>query len=286
MVDIDSETLFNVAAAAVATVAAVIFVLSVDFGYSPVSEVALVAAFLAGVFAVTQRTGDRQLTVLGYGVVVVVSVALFFDVVNTFDVGDLPTVVGLLCIAALLFWLRTRLDEGSRFTTGTRARNAFAVVAALAAVVLIVDVATGGIAYELRPASQVEVPDTQRDQLRVATVTASNPTPLPERVDTPRYEVCTAGDWSAFGPPTGPDGRQRAVRANLDVQDGYNEYVLGFGAKTYAVELYLDGANLTGETFPVRTTADCPDEETGSPYLAVFTAPDDDAYGGPLTVTA
>ncbi|ESP87298.1 hypothetical protein [Candidatus Halobonum tyrrellensis] len=285
MVDIDSETLFTVAAAAVATVAAVIFVLSVDFGHSPVSEVALAAAFLAGVFALTQRTDDRQSAVLGYGVVVVVSVALFFDVVNTFDVGDLPTVVGLLCIAALLFWLRTRLDERSRFTTGTRARNVFAVVAALAAVVVVVDVATGGLAYELRPASQVEVPDAQRDRVRVATVTASNPTPLPERVDPPRYEACAAGNWSAFEPPTEPDGRRRAVRATLDVQAGYDEYVLGFGAKTYPVELYLDGANLTGETFPVRTTADCPDEETGSPYVAVFTAPDD-AYGGPLTVTA
>ena len=87
MVTLDSETLFNGAAAAISTIAVLLFVFDVDFGHSPVSKVALVVLFLAGVFAITQRTTDFQLTLLGYAVVVAVSLALVFQVTGLLDVG-------------------------------------------------------------------------------------------------------------------------------------------------------------------------------------------------------
>lgn len=270
MVDIDSETLFNGAAAVVATVAVLFFVFNVEFDYSPVSKIALVVAFLTGVVALTQRTDDYQLTLFGYGVVVTSSVGLFFDVVSTFGADDVVTVVGLLGIAGVLFFLRTRLGEDNRFVTGQQATYAVGVVAALAAVVLVVDVVTGGLAYELRPESEVEYAEGHDEQMRVASVVVTNPTPLPERVETPNYGVCAAGDWSEFRPPSEPGHSQRDVHTDVYVDDGYNEHVFGFGTKAYPVQLHTNGANLTGETFPVRTTSECPDEETGAPYVALF----------------
>jgi hypothetical protein len=276
MVEIDSETLFTASAAVVATAAVLQFVLNVDLGVSPVSEVALVVTFLAGVFALTQRTDDRQATVLGYGVVVVSSVALFFDLMSTFDVGDGLTTVGLLVIASLLVFLRTRLDAESHFVPGRVATYAFGVVAALAVVVVLVDVVTGGLVYELQPASEVQVPDSLREEVRVGSVVATNPTPLPERVETPSYRACAAGNWSAFRPSTPPGEPQREVRVDVHVQDGYDEHVMGFGSKTYPVELHLGAANVSGETFPVRAmSSSCPDESTGAPYVAVFEAAED-----------
>lgn len=282
MVDIDSETLFNGAAALLATVAVSVFVLNVELGLSPVTKVALTAAFLAGVFALTQRTADRQLTLFGYGVVVASGVALFFDVVNTFDADDAVTALGLLAFAALLFWARTRLNDENRFVTGRTATYAAGAFAVLAVVILVTDVVTGGLAYELRPGSEVTVPDSRDDEIRLGTVTATNPTPLPERVETPNYGVCAAGNWSEFRRPTEPGERERPVRANLNVQDGYNEHVWSFGSRTFPVTLYLDGANLTGETFPVRSTSSCPDTETGAPFLAVYESSDDRRYVRPL----
>ncbi|SFG51166.1 hypothetical protein SAMN04488063_2269 [Halopelagius inordinatus] len=270
MVDIDSETLFNAAAAALATVAVLFFVFNVEVGYSPVSKTALVLLFLTGVFALSQRTDDYQLTLLGYGVLVVSGVGLFFDAVSTFDVGDLSTVLGLLVAAGLLFFARTRLDEDDRFVTGRQATYAVGVVAACVAVVLVVDVATGGLTYELRPASDVEYTESHEEEMRVASVVVTNPTPLPERVETPNYGVCAAGDWSEFAPPSEPGRPERDADIDAYVDDGYNDHVLGFETKTYPVRLHIRGANLTGETFPVRTTADCPDEETGAPYVALF----------------
>lgn len=281
MVDIDSETLFNGAAAVVSTIAVLFFVLNVDFGYSPVSKIALVTLFLAGVFAVTQRTPDHQLTFLGYGVMVTVGVALFFDVVNTFDVGNALTVGGLLAIAGLLFSLRMRLDEDNHFVTGAGATYAFGVVAVLAVSVLVVDVVTGGLAYELQPESEVEYADAGREEARIASVLVTNPTPFPERVEAPDYRVCTAGDWSAFEPPSDPGERREPVRAHANVRDGYGEFVFGYGTKAYPVTLHIEGADVRGETFPVRTTSACPDEDAGPPYLALFEARGDRPYGRP-----
>jgi len=51
--EFDSETLFNTAAAAVATIAVVLFILDTQFPYSPVSKAMLVAAFTTGIFAVS-----------------------------------------------------------------------------------------------------------------------------------------------------------------------------------------------------------------------------------------
>ncbi|WP_188786961.1 hypothetical protein [Halobellus salinus] len=48
IVDIDSETLFNTAVAVLTTVAVLVFVFNVDLGHSPVTEFAVVVAFLSG----------------------------------------------------------------------------------------------------------------------------------------------------------------------------------------------------------------------------------------------
>lgn len=280
MVDIDSETLFNGAAAAVATIAVVMFVTSVDFAYSPVSEAALVVAFLAGVFAITQRSDDYQLTLLGYAVVVTSALALFFDLMGTFDADTELTVFGLLVLSAVLFWLRTRLDEENHFLSGRRATYAFGALLALAVLVLAVDVGTGGLAYELRHDDAVEFDDGADPDVRIGALTATNPTPFPERVEVPRYEACAAGNWSTYAPPAPPAEPEREVHVSLYIDDGYNEHVFGFGAKTYPVSIRVNGANLTGDRFPIERTDECPETETGDPSVALFEASvDDGRYG-------
>ena len=278
MVAVDSETLFNAAAAMIGTVAVLLFLFNVDLGHSPVSEMALVVLFCAVVFAVSQRADDYQVRLFGYAVVVTAVVALFFEVASVFDVGDTGTVVGLLAIATALLFLRTRLDADHRFVTGRQATAAVGVLVALVALLVVVDVVTGGLAYELRPESQVEFSGDRHGEVRVASVVVTNPTPLPERVETPRYEVCAAGDWSEFR-PSSPDAERRGVSLHANVQDGYDEHVFGYGTKTYPVSMYVDAANVTGETFPVRTTSDCPDEESGPPYVALFEVPEEPVGG-------
>lgn len=274
MVDIDSETLFNAAAAVLTTVAVLVFVFSVDLGHSPVSEVAIVVAFLTGVVAITQRTDDRQLTFLGYGVVVVSAVGLFLDIVNSLDLGSEATVIGLLVFAAVLFGLRARLDDTNRLVSGRTATVAFGAVTALAVLLLLVDVATGGVAYELQPETQVEITEP-RGQVSVASVVVTNPTPLPERVDTPDYAVCAAGNWSEFRRPAEPDGHDRPpVRADLNIERGFDDNVMGFSSRSYRASLFLDGATLTGETFPVERTPACPDDDGADPYIAIYRGSD------------
>ena len=129
MVDLDSETLFNAAAAALTTAAVLVFVFNVDLGFSPVTTVAIAVAFLAGVVVITQRTDDRQLTFLGYGVVVASTVAVFVDLVNTLDLGSGVTVLGLLGIAAALFGLRARLDDANRLVAPRTATYLFGALA-------------------------------------------------------------------------------------------------------------------------------------------------------------
>lgn len=281
MVDVDSDAFFNGAAAVISTIAILFFIFNVDLGYSPVSKILLAVAFLAGIFFITQRTEDHQLTLLGYGVVVTASVALFFDVVGTFEVGDELTVLGLLVVAGVLFYLRTRLDEDDHFVTGGQARRALVVVVVLTAGVLVVDVATGGLAYELQPESEIEYSEARGEEVRIASLVVTNPTPLPERVEAPNYAACTAGNWSAYRPETGPDEPEREVDAHVSVRDGYNEHVFGFGEETYPVLLHLHGENLQGETFPVQRTTACPDDETGSPYVALFDVTEDRRYATP-----
>jgi hypothetical protein len=271
MVDVDSETLFNAAAAVLTTVAVLVFVFNVDLGYSPVTTVAIAVAFLAAVVAITQRTDDRQLTFLGYGVVVVSTVGVFVDVVNTLDLGSAVTVLGLLGIAAALFGLRARLDDANRLVSERTATYLFGALAAVAIVILVVDVVTGGLAYELQPENRIEIDGDSRQNPVAATVVVTNPTPLPERVDTPHYEACAAGDWSEYQRPGEPEATERPpVRANLNVDDGYNDHVLGFSSRTYPAYLYLDAANVTGESFAVERTSACPDDDSGEPYVAVY----------------
>lgn len=286
MVNVDSETLFNAAAAVVTTIAVLFFTFNVEFPYSPVSKVLLVLVLLAGVFAITQAATDQQLTILGYGVIVTSVIGLFFHVVGTFDAGDAVTVFGLLVIAAILFVLRTRFDESNYLVSSDTAKKIFAVVAAIAVVVIAVDVATGGLVYELQPHSEVEYPGEDRDPAVIGVVVVRNPTPLPEEVDTPNYQVCTAGNWSQYRPGSDRDEPEDAVRADVHVEDGYNEHVLGYGVKRYPLRLHVRGTNLQGESFPVQTTSECPDDEAGSPYIALFERSDGDRYGPDLTVSA
>jgi hypothetical protein len=275
MVDIDSETLFNGAAAVLTTIAALFFVFNVELGVSPVSKILLTLAFLAGVFALSQGTDDRQLTLLAYGVVVVSVVGIFFNLVNTFDAGSAVVVAGLLTLAALLFGLRTRFDDQNRLLTATQARSLFGGLVVIAVLVLAVDVGTGGLAYELQPQSQIEITESPRGDNRVASVVVSNPTPLPERVETPDYAACAAGDWSEYRYAEPERERRPPVRANINVDDGYNEHVMSFGSKAYPVTLYLDATNTTGETFPIQRTDACPSSDSGAPYIAIFEGPDD-----------
>lgn len=286
MVDIDSETLFNTAAAVVTTIAVLFFTFNVEFPYSPVSKLLLVVVLLAGVFAITQAATDPQLTILGYGVIVTSVIGVFFHVVGTFDAGDAVTVFGLLVIAAILFGLRTRFDESNYLVSSDVAKQAFAVVVVIAVVVVAVDVATGGLTYELQLQPEVEYPDGDRAPVSIGSVVVRNPTPLPEEVDTPTYQVCTAGNWSQYRPESDVDEPEHDVRADVHVDDGYNEHVFGYSVKRYPLRLHIRGMNLHGESFPVQTTSECPDDETGAPYLAFFEHSGETRYSPDLTVTA
>lgn len=270
MVEIDSESLFNGAAAVLGTAAVVFFVTNVDLGFSPVAEIGLVVVFLAGVFVLTQVSDDPQLVLLGYALIVTSSVALFFDVVDQFGVNEAGIVVGLLLLSSALFVLRYRLDRDHRFVSPRTARATLGVVAVSTAVVLVVDVGTGGLVYGIQTQPEVEVAAGGDDEVAVATVRAHNPTPLPERVETPDVDVCAAGNWSRYRPVTEPDEPPREVRLHATVRGGYNEVVLGFGTETYPVTVHLDRDRFRGETFPVRRTASCPSAGTGRAYIAVF----------------
>lgn len=280
MVDIDSETVFNVGAGVLATVAALSFLVNVDLGQSPATTWLVVVAFISGVFALTQRTDDRQVIAVGYGVAVVTGVGLLLELVNTFSVGDIAIVFGLLMLAAALFTLRTRLDERAHLVDGRRATLAFGALATLAALVVVVDVATGAVAYELQPASEIQVSEERRDEIRVATIVASNPTPLPERVEAPQYGACAAGDWSEYRLSRDKGGPEEEVRLNLVVEDGYGEHVMSFSTRRFPATLRVVAANVSGETFPVRLTEECPDESTGEPYVALYEVPE--PYGRPV----
>lgn len=278
--DFDSETLFNAAAAAVSTIAVVIFVIDHQFPYSPVTKVTLVVAFLAGVFAVSQATSDDQLTLFGYGVVVVSLVAVLLDLTNTFNVGTTGRVLLLLGFALALFGLRTRLDEGSRFVSGARAKQAFAALVLLAVVVLTVDVASGGLAYELRTQQEVQVSggSDRGASAQLGQVLVTNPGPFPQRIDIPHYRACAAGDWSEYRIESS-DGETRPVDTHLRIDRDYGEHVFGFGEKRYAVVLRLHAENVDGERFLVEPTDRCPDDDSGDPYIAVFERDEDRPYG-------
>lgn len=273
----DSETLFNTAAAAVATIAVVLFIIDHQFPLSPVSKSVLVFAFVAGVFAVSQATDDDQLTLLGYGVIVVATVALVFDMTSQFNVETPLQVGGLLALAGGFFGLRTRLEDGSRFVSGARGKQLFAAVAVLAVAVLTVDVVTGGLAYELQSQNEVEFSGDREAGARLGSVVVSNPGPFPEQVELPRYDVCTAGDWSAYRPESG--GESRPVDAHLNVQHGYGDHVFGFGERRYTaiVRVFADGVG--GESFLVERTDRCPDDESGDPYIALFERDQNTRYG-------
>ena len=281
MVQIDSEAVFNWGAGVLATVATLYFIFNVDLGLSPATTFAVVVAFLSGVFAITQRAEETQLTTVGYAVIVVSGVGVLFDLVSLLDVGNIAIVTGLLLLAGLLFGLRGRLDEYERFTSGRRATTAFGVVVAVAALVVVLDLTTGGIAYELQAQSEVTVPDREYDEVQVATVVASNPTPLPERVEAPRYQACAAGDWNEYQ-FTRSDEPDRPAEVNVHVDDGYDEHVLSFSDRTFPVVLRVAGQNVTGETFPIRVTDRCPDGESGPPSIALYEVPDPSTRATPV----
>lgn len=274
--DLDSETLFDVAAGAIATVAVLFFLFGVDTGLSPATTVVAALAFAGGVFAVSQRDDDRTLLLVGYAVVVVTVVGLVARVVSLFEAQSAITVGALLLLAVAIFLLRGRLDAEGRLLTPGRARAVFAVLLVLAVVVVAVDVGTGGLTYDLDARETVTVPGDgeYHGELTVATLFATNPTPLPERVEAPEYRACTGGNWSAYRFPGDADrpGREAEVRAY--VNDGYNEHVLSFGERAFPVDLNVNGRNVSGETFPVRVTESCPADTSGDPFVALFPDPD------------
>lgn len=280
--DFDSETLFNAAAAAVSTVAVVIFILDHQFPYSPVSKAAIVVAFLAGVFAVSQSTDDDQLTLFGYAVVVISAFALLLDLTNTFDVGTTLQVLSLLGLALALFGLRTRIDDRNRFVSPAFAKRAFAAIAVLAVVVLTVDVAAGGLAYELQTQGEVQITGDGERQAgaQLGQVVVTNPGPFPRQIDVPRYEACAAGNWSEYRIER-PESEPRPVHAHLSVDHHYGEHVFGFGERTYAAVLNLNAESVDGERFAVERTDRCPDDDDGEPYIAVFEWQDSSPYVTP-----
>lgn len=278
--EFDSETLFNTAAAAVATIAVVMFIIDHSFPYSPVSKAALVLVFLAGVFAVSQATDDDQLTLLGYGVVVIATVALLLDLTGRFNVETPLQVAGLLVLAAGFFRLRTLLGSESRLLSGSHAKQAFAAVAVVAVVILTVDVMTGGLAYELAYQEDIQMSGGQQVSAEFGAVVVSNSGPFPERVDIPQYSVCTAGNWSAYQPET-PDGEQRPVDAHLAIRHSYGDHVFGYGEKRYAAVIQLHASEAAGERFLVQRTEGCPTDESAHPYLAVYKQSENGPYGRP-----
>lgn len=270
MIDVDTETLLNTAAAVVTTIAVGIFTLNVNLGYSPVSKMLLVVCFLTGIFALTQRTTDQQLAMLGYGVIVVSLLVLFFETVSTFELGDAVTALGLLVIAAVLFASRLTLDADNRFVTGRQATYALVAVAFVTGTVLTMDVATGGLAYELQLESEVTIPEGVQEQTRIGSLAVTNPTPLPERINEPGYAVCTAGNWSAYRPSSEERDERPPVDSDLHVEAGHSDHVMSYGSTDHPVKLHLEGQGLAGETIPIKRTDGCPDTNTGDPYLAVF----------------
>lgn len=268
MVDVDSETLFDAAAAFVTTVAIGVFVVNVDWPHSPVSKLLLVLAVLAGVFAVTQRTDDEHLRLLGYAAIVVSALVVFFDVVGSFDLGDGAATVGLFGLAAVLFWLRTRLGESSRFVSGRVATIAFGSLAIIAAIVLVVDLATGAVVADLRAAPQVQFAGDRETASAVGTVVVENPTPLPEQVELPRIGACAAGNWSAYRRID--DGEAHPVDVEANARHGYGDLVWSYGQRSYPVGLHVGGENLAGKTFSVERTSTCPDDTEGTPYIALY----------------
>ena len=272
MADIDAETVFNWATGTLATAGVLFFLFNVESGLSPVSVGLLVAAFVLGIVALTQRTDDAELRTVGYAVAVVSGVGLFVKLANTFDAGSAVVTVGLLALAAALFGLRTRLDETGGLVDDRRATLLFGAVAALALLVVVGDVATGGLQYELRTAGEIQVPETREAEVEVGVLVATNPTPLPERVEPPRYRACAAGDWSEYR--EGGEGGEppEEVRLHLDVEGGYDDHVAGFGERRYPVRLHIGARNVTGAEFAVRVRERCPDDESGAAYVAVFPA--------------
>ncbi len=277
--DFDSETLLNAAAAAVTTIAVIIFIIDHQFPYSVVSKVALVVAFLAGEFAVTQATDDDQLALLGYGVIVVSTVALLLDLTSRFQAGTLLQVGLLLALALALFGLRVRLGERNRLVSGTRAKQLFAVLAVVAVVVLVVDVVAAGLTYELQPKQEIQIAGSGEPEVgaKLGEVVVTNDGPFPRRIDIPNYGVCAAGNWSAYRPQTN-DGESRPVHAHLQIERRYGEHVFGFSQRTYDAVLRLEAENVDGERFLVRQTERCPDDGSADPHLAVFERSEDRPY--------
>jgi len=271
MVSVDSELLFDAAAAAITVVAVLVFAFNVDLGGSPLAEQALLVAFLAGVFAVTQRSGDRRRVVAGYAVVVVGALALVVDAVTAFSLGPTATVLALLALAGALFGLRGRLGADGTLVSGRTATRALVALAVLAAAVLLVDVVTGGLAYELRLQETVELRGEDVAGGAAGTLLAANPTPLPEPVDAPRYRACAAGNWSAYelgGEEERPGDR---VRADADVGGAYDDQVDPFDRRRYPVEIRVIGVSMDGVAVPVEVAAECPEaDDDGDPYVVVF----------------
>jgi hypothetical protein len=80
---------------------------------------------------------------------------------------------------------------------------------------------------------------------------------------------CTAGNWSEYRPDDSEDGRI-PVRSDLTVESTSDDHVLSYSSKSYPVELGLIGQDIAGESLVIERTSECPNTNTGDPYLAVF----------------
>lgn len=280
MAPIDSDTVLNVGAAVTAVIAVGMFVLNVDLGFSPVTDVGLVVAFLMGVFALTQRADEYQVTALGYGVIIVSALILYSDLVSTFLSEEVWTVAGLLAIAAGLFALRTAADSTGHLVASDHATYAFTAVALIVGLVLAVDVVTGGLVYELQPAAEIQynTENPREDEARLGTLVARNPTPLPEPVTAPEFEACTAGNWSQYRLNPENEENPPPIRAHVSADDGYDEYVFGYAQREFRVKLHLRGIRSSEASFQVKKRTSCPDDSTGDPYLVVYRG-DSDRHG-------
>lgn len=239
--------------------------------HSPVSRAILVVAHFVGVIALSQATNSDRLTLWAYVAVVVSAVALLLQVTDTVAIATMGGALVLFLLTIALFDLAARFGTPDRFVPGRRAKQVFAVVVVLAAVVVTVDVVSGSLAYELRTGEEAHVA-AGSDAAPVAflgEIAVTNSGPFPQRVSIPEYSVCPAGNWSAYRPETG-DGETRPVTAHLEADGYYGEYVSGFEQQRYAAILLLGAENVDGESFPVERTDRCPDDEDAEPYLAVF----------------
>jgi hypothetical protein len=267
----DADAVFGAVAVGISGGAAGLLLTDAGVVHSPVSRATLVVTHFVGLIALSQATNDDRLTLWAYVAIVVSAVAVVLEVTDTVAIATLGGALVLFLLTIALFDIAARFGAPGRFVSGPRVKQLFVAVVVLAAVVVTVDVVSGGLAYELRTGEEAHVA-AGSDAAPVAflgEIAVTNSGPFPQRVSIPEYDVCPAGNWSAYRPKTG-DGETLPVTAHLEADGYYGEYVSGFEQQRYAAILLLGAENVDGKSFPIERTDRCPDEDDAEPYLAVF----------------